>query len=45
MDWVKGKEELSAETASLLVQGIAVVPGWSEKNFQVIVSVYVCLKQ
>ena len=35
MEWVKGNDDLSAETASLLVQSIAVVPGWAEKNFQV----------
>ena len=35
MEWVKGSDDISAETASLLVQGIAIVPGWSEKNFQV----------
>ena len=35
MDWVRGKEEVSPTEASMLIQGIALVPGWSEKNFQV----------
>lgn len=35
MEWVKGQEDLSPETASVLIQSIAIIPGWSEKNFQV----------
>lgn len=37
-EWVKAQEEVAPETASILVQAIAIVPGWSEKNFQVIAS-------
>lgn len=40
MEWVKGTDDIPAETASLLVQGIAIVPGWSEKNFQVNLVIY-----
>ena len=35
MEKVQGMEDVSPEVASFLVQGIAVLPGWSEKNFQV----------
>ena len=36
IEFVKGQEDLSPDTASLLIQAIAIVPGWSEKNFQVL---------
>ena len=32
---VKGMEDISPATASMLVQGVACLPGWAEKNFQV----------
>jgi hypothetical protein len=35
MEHVKGMEEVPSDVASFLIQGIAVLPGWSEKNFQV----------
>ena len=35
LEHVKGLDSVSPEAASMLIQGVAYLPGWSEKNFQV----------
>ena len=35
MGIVKDMQDISADTACSLIQGLAFLPGWSEKNFQV----------
>ena len=37
LEHVKGLDSVSPEAASMLIQGVAYLPGWSEKNFQVCV--------